>query len=107
MYAAWITMKNLKVYDGCATMDITSIDQNGNDIPFDPIYPQIHVTKFNYTGSLTHPEYKDLVLNLSEIWLIGKQYYPVKSGESQYIYVDDAGVNHPNAIKALKEKEKR
>jgi hypothetical protein len=105
MYAAWITMKNLKVYDGCAEMDISSIDENGKDIPFNPKYPQIHVTKFNYTGSLTSPQYKEMILNLSDIWLIGKQYYPVKNGESQHIYVDNNGVNHENAKKALSIKD--
>lgn len=68
MNVGYVTMKNGKVYGDYPV--IFSIDINDNRIPFNSCYQFIEMT-YNHTGSLTHPEYKTITLDINDIWLIG------------------------------------
>lgn len=63
---------------------IFSIDHNDNRIPFNSCYQFIEMT-YNHTGSLTHPEYKTIILDINDIWLIG--YY----SDSKRLYTNPDG----------------
>jgi hypothetical protein len=98
MYAGWITMKNQRVYSDIT--EIYSITSDGLKLnTFDGKEPAVEVT-YNYNGCMTHTAYKTTILYLSEIWIIGKQYYQADEGD-QYLYVDDKDVNHENAKKSF------
>lgn len=100
MYAAYITLKdqNKLSFGSGGGCDIHSIDNDGLPIPFNPKYPVLRI-KYNENGSFVHPSYKEVDINLSDIWLIGESY---ESG--RHLYEDNVGVNHPNARKALEKK---
>jgi hypothetical protein len=101
MYAAFVTMKNQKVYgDG---VEICSVHPDGYGMPFDVKCPRLRITH-NTIASLIDPHYETVEVNLSDVWLIGRSYWNT-TDEDRYIYEDPVGVNHPNARKALEAKQ--
>jgi hypothetical protein len=83
VYASYITLKNKSVLNSC---EFFSIDKNGEiKNYFDPLLPAINVT-YNCNGSLLHPSYKHIDIQLNEVWLIGV--YSLK----ERIYTDNSGV---------------
>jgi hypothetical protein len=97
-------MKNQKVYgDG---VDIESVHPDGYGVgSFNKAYPKLRIT-YNEFCSPINPSYKTIEVNLSDVWLIGRQYFPCPE-EEKYLYADEVGVNHPNARKALVMKSRK
>ena len=82
MDVGYVTMRSGKVYGDYPR--IFSIDIHGNRIPFNSCYQFIEMT-YNHTGSLTHPEYRTITLDINDVWLIG--YY----GDDKRLYTNPDG----------------
>lgn len=98
MYAAFVTMKNQKCYSGSVGLDIMSV-KDGEEVPFDATIPQLRI-RWDDHGSITNPHLVDVIVDMKDVWLIGKQYSPDDEqwqSNLQKLYLNDDGVNHENA----------
>lgn len=90
MYAAFVTLKNGTVITGPEGTDIASVTEEGKEVPFDATIPRLRI-RYNYAGNITHPVFRNTVIELSAVAFIGRQYYPCPD-EQAHLYITSEGI---------------